>query len=86
MNIFLTLFFLILLFILFQGTFQDFDIEALKYFERLVLEKLYFAISPQVTPYAFIRKLLLIWEPENENTELVKIADTLVSDFWEGKN
>ena len=50
----------------------------------MVLEKLFFSISPQVTPFAFIRKLLLIWEPEKENDELIKIADSLVSEFWEG--
>jgi hypothetical protein len=57
----------------------------LKHFERFVLKKLLFCISPQVTPFAFIRKFLQIWDPENENSELTRIADSLVADFWEGK-
>ena len=67
-----------------QGSFQDFEIESLKYFERFVLEKLLFSISPQVTPFAFIRKFLKVWQPENDNMELSRIADNLVAAFWEG--
>ena len=67
-----------------QTSFQDFEIEALKYFERLLLKKVYFSISPQATPHSFIRKLLQIWQSEKDNSELIMIADNLVSDFWEG--
>ena len=68
-----------------QASFQDFEIESLKHFERFVLKKLLFCISPQVTPFAFIRKFLQIWDPVNENSELTRIEDSLVADFWEGK-
>ena len=60
-------------------SFQDFQIETLKYYECLVLNKIAFSVSPQITPIAFVREFLLLWRPEADNSELTELADFLIA-------
>jgi hypothetical protein len=56
----------------------------LKHFERLILSTLGFLMAPQVTPIGFIRELLFLWQPKDDHTELINLADSLVALYWEG--
>lgn len=65
-------------------SFQDFRIDMLKHFERLILSKIGLSIAPQITPSSFVLELLLLWQPATDHTTMIKIADSLISEFWEG--
>jgi hypothetical protein len=65
-------------------SFQDFRIDMLKHFERLILSKIGLSIAPQITPSSFVLELLFLWQPDTDHTTMIKIADSLISEFWEG--
>ena len=65
-------------------SFQDFRIDMLKHFERLILSKIGISIAPQITPASFALELLLLWQPNTDHTIIIKIADSLIAEFWEG--
>jgi hypothetical protein len=65
-------------------SFQDFRIDMLKHFERLLLSKIGLSIAPQITPTSFVLELLILWQPNSDHTTIIKIADSLIAEFWEG--
>lgn len=77
------------------SSFQDFDLTVLKDFEILMLNELGFALNPQLTPIGFVHELLHIWQPsqrtsrsvntQQQKADLVRTADQLIGEFWEGK-
>jgi hypothetical protein len=80
-------------------SFQDFRIDLLKHFERLILSKIGLSIAPQITPTAFVVELLILWQPNSQYPPpcpknfgygffyptIIKIADSLIAEFWEGQ-
>lgn len=67
-----------------QSGFQDFQLDTLKYYECLVLNKIQFSASPQITPISFVREFLYHWQPTVNNSELLELSDFLIANFWEG--
>jgi len=78
-------------------SFQDFRIDLLKHFERLILSKIGLSIAPQITPTAFVVELLILWQPNSQYpppcpknfgygffySTIIEIADSLIAAFWE---
>ena len=68
-----------------QASFKDFRIDALKYYECLILNKIRFAVTPQITPQAFSQELIILWRPDADMTAHLNLQESLISKFWEGK-